>query len=60
MKNDHATFGSSDRGLYRSCNLQHPRSESPLRAPGTKLEWSLSTDTSENPEFRAHIGQGVP
>jgi hypothetical protein len=52
MKNEPATFRSSDRGLYRSCDPQWFRSQNPLHAPGTKLEWSLSIDTSEKKTVR--------
>jgi hypothetical protein len=41
IKNEPATFGSSVRDLYRSCDPQRLRSENPPRAPGTKLERSL-------------------
>ena len=55
MKNEPATFRSSDRGLYRSCDPQWFRSQNPLHAPGTKLEWSLSIDTSEKKDCSAHL-----
>lgn len=61
MKNEPATFRSSDRGLYRSCDPQWFRSQNPLHAPGTKLKRNLSIDTSEkNRLFDGPIGCGVP
>ena len=59
MKNEPATFRSSDRGLYRSCGLQWFRSQNPLHAPGTKLECSLSIDTSEKSGLPAYQLGGV-
>jgi len=55
MKDEPATFRSSDRGLYRSCDPQRFHSQNPLHAPGTKLEWSLSIDTSETTDCSAHL-----
>jgi hypothetical protein len=55
MKNEPATFRSSDRGLYRSCDPQWFRSQNLLHAPGTKLERSLSIDTSEKSDSSAHL-----
>jgi hypothetical protein len=60
MKNEPATFRSSDRGLYRSYDPQWFRYQNLLHAPGTKLEWSLSIDTSEKKTDRsAHPVMGV-
>ncbi len=59
MKNEPATFRSSDRGLYRSCDPQWFRCQNLHRAPGTKLEWSLRVDTSEKTYCSAHLSDGV-
>jgi len=59
MKNEPATFRSSDRGLYRSCDPQWFRSQNPLHAPGTKLEWGLRVDTSEKTDCSAHLSGAV-
>jgi len=48
MRNEPATYGLSDLGLYRNCDLQCLHSQHPLRAPGTKLKPILNVDTSES------------
>jgi len=60
MKNEPATFRSSDRGLCRSCDPPWFPSQNLLHVPGTKLEWSLSLETLEKHAVLRTYRMGCP